>query len=198
MKWLNNLISRFRFYFKPGLIDPYEQTILNVKLGNSFKGHSMRTACSKIKNGMTLSTHHVYFNDSISQRYNSVADITTTYLYFRSNWHYDKVPLWFQHKIKEIIGLHSNFQSAQYLSDQLEIYIDEITLSITIKTNAEGIDFLNHYDNIRLIKENKHILSIVRSNIKNSTLSDWDALNIDSLTGKITLNKGITQNIRHK
>lgn len=198
MKLLNKLVSRLRSYFKPGITDLYEETIFNVKLGNSFKGHSMRSTCKKIKNGMILSMSHVYFNNVIWQHYNSVTDTTETYLHFKSNWYYDKIPLWFQDKIKLIQGLHSNFQFAQYLSDQLEIYIDETTLSITVKTNAKGINFNNHYDNIRLIKESKHTFSIIRNNIKNSTLSNWNDLNIDSLTGKIILNKGITQNIRHK
>ena len=182
MSFLNNLVSRLRSYFKPGTTDPWKESIFNVKLGKSFKGHSMRVSCSKIKNGMTLSTHHVYFSDSISQHYNSVTDTTKTYLCFSSNWYCDKIPLWFQDKMKVIKGLYSNFQFAQYSSEKLEIYIDEGLLYVTIK----------------LIKENKRTFSIVRDNIKNSTLSNWDALNIDSLTGKITLNKGITQNIRHK
>lgn len=169
--------------------------ICNIKLGRSFRGHSMSTECNKIENGMIIRIYQSYYRDRVIQEYNSVTNITKTHLHFDSNWNYGTTPAWFKKKCNLIDAAVGVWNNAVYTSDELDITISHTSLQITVKINEKNINFLNHYENLILIKKYKHTLSIVRDNIKNSVISNWVNLSIENAT--IILNDGITQNITY-
>jgi hypothetical protein len=202
MKWFKNLFSKKKVF--PELSDVgvswlTDSPVYNIKLGSSFKGHSMNITCDKIKDGMTLTTYQNYYSDVVTQFYNSVTDETETSLIFQLH----RSPLWYKQKWdeinKELDILHgSTFtRSAEFKSETLTIYMNREDMVVRLHFITKGIDFYTHVNNINLIKKYKHVFAILRNNFKNSITSNWLSLNINS-RDHIVLPEVFIENIDYK
>ena len=171
------------------------KTIIKVKRGDSFKGHSLifQEADDPIE-GRTIIYSNQYFGSTSTQQYIFKKDITKLrFCLFQPN------TKWMKEKHKQISDLYipsCSFQRPVFsLQEDIQVYAGQdeygfkrmIDLKIDFLFLEEyiipdftgeikGFNFLSHKENINCIEDLRKILSIVKKNYKALPISEFENL----------------------
>tara|TARA_R100001463_G_scaffold91025_3_gene145730 strand:- start:14227 stop:14802 length:576 start_codon:yes stop_codon:yes gene_type:complete len=166
------------------------KTILNIRRGDSFKGHSLSFGHydNPVVGGKSIVYSNNYFNASSTQQYFFNKDITEL------NINLETIQAkWMNKKHKEISDLYipsCSFHNAVFsLQENVKIFngleIMDFKLNFTFLHDCiiadfigetNGFNFLSHKENINCIKEMQKIFYRVKSNYKHIPVSELGEL----------------------
>lgn len=164
-----------------------DYSILNLKKGNSFKGHSLYfNSTANHKNEAQLTYYNNYFDDTSLQVYNISNDETTINISLKP-----RTSKWYREKLKAMYKMYSvsgdkkisvfelNCIKIKEYDTQITLYEDFVLAQFS-KT-MKGLHFLNHRDNILLIKYFNKEFSRFLFNLKRESLESFINLEIENV-----------------
>lgn len=154
-----------------------DSSIYNIKRHKSFKGHAMNMSAENKDGEMMIRLYNQYFGNAVIQTYFSKYDAVMTQIVFEKHI----LPKWYLNKWVNIESL-TNCHQSEYLSESITVKFHEHFHTVTIYSVSDGLSFNKHDVNIDLIKRNRNLNRKIILNFKNSTLREWESLDIKHLT----------------
>tara|TARA_R100000781_G_scaffold61594_1_gene39287 strand:+ start:289 stop:939 length:651 start_codon:yes stop_codon:yes gene_type:complete len=155
----------------------FDESLVRIDRGKSFKGHEAQVHISNNKNNTTLSVSNKYLGGHIGYYYNVNQNVTEMSLIVDF-----PAPKWYTNKVLDIKKLYKIINGVINIKlDQTKsIEIAEYGANLNDRTETIGLVMYGHRRNIGMITENRHILSKFRKWFKGVDINHLEFREIDT------------------
>jgi len=148
------------------------KTIFRLDRGKAFKGHAMELVHTD--NEIVLTNN--YFNNVVTAAYNTNKNITTSdYTYYPIGM---KIPKWYKELGKRLEALALPTKMVLERGNYTCNFYGGTQIMFIYSQEYNGINFNNHYVNIKTFRKIRHMYSIIRENVKQLTDEDLRSFKI--------------------
>tara|TARA_R110000744_G_scaffold246814_3_gene363245 strand:- start:860 stop:1390 length:531 start_codon:yes stop_codon:yes gene_type:complete len=133
--------------------------VFKIKLGNSFNGHSMRLTTTSFGGSKIIGFYNQYYMGSVKCNYHTKEDKTIVDVFA-----INKTPKYISDKIH--ITEEDRYKK-EVLNGKLKIIITKHTIETTLTSEHDGINFMNHFDNINQLKSLNEYTKEIKKTYKN-------------------------------
>ena len=154
----------------------FDQSLIRVDRGKSFKGHEANVHINKHNGETILTINNKYLGGHLGYYYNVQQNMTEMSLLVDF-----PAPKWYIKKVLDIKNLYKlNGTLTVQLNKTKSVGIEEYGANLTDRTETEGLVMYGHKINIGIITENRHILSKFRKWFKGVDINHLEFREIDT------------------